>query len=448
MWKKLSYIQQNLIWTIPATMFAGLLFGYFSNDVSNLKLLIMPFTFLMVYPMMVNLQIKKVFAGGDTKVQIATQIINFGIIPFFAFGLGKLFFPNSPMLEVGLLLAALLPTSGMTISWTGFARGNMLAAVKMTVIGLVLGSLLTPIFIKFLMGTVVDIPLVSIFKQIVLIVFLPMLLGYITQQLIIKKYGDAKYHKDIKQKFPMISTIGVLAIIFVAMSLKAKGILAKPELLIGYFIPLFLLYAFNFLISTIIGKMFFNRGDAIALVYGTVMRNLSISLAIAMTVFGKDGSEIALIIAMAFVIQSQSAAWYVKFTDKIFGKPDDGQPISNVVEEGLFSLTSSDTIQDAINLLEEEHIHNIAIVDNKNHPIGIITEHMILNLIEEKTTLETKLEKVKLKSIVTCEKTTPIEKALKSMQNKHKHRIIILNEKGEAESILTGSDILKLLTFN
>jgi predicted Na+-dependent transporter len=50
------------------------------------------------------------------------------------------------------------------------------------------------------------------------------------------------------------------------------------------------------------------------------MRNLSIALAIAMTAFGKEqGSEIALIIAMAYIIQVQAAAWYVRFTDRIFG---------------------------------------------------------------------------------------------------------------------------------
>ncbi|MEM7669309.1 MAG: hypothetical protein AAF317_09185 [Pseudomonadota bacterium] len=73
------------------------------------------------------------------------------------------------------------------------------------------------------------------------------------------------------------------------------------------------------LLSTLVGKFFFARGDAIALVYGTVMRNLSIALAIAMTAFGNEqGSEIALIIAMAYIIQVQAAAWYVRCTDRIF----------------------------------------------------------------------------------------------------------------------------------
>ena len=120
----------------------------------------------------------------------------------------------------------------------------------------------------------------------------------------------------------MLSTVGVLGIVYVAMCLKAKSITANPAILVEYLIPLALLYLINFVISTVVGKLFFNRGDAIAIVYGTVMRNLSIALAIAMTAFKEQGSEIAIIIAMAYIIQVQSAAWYVKFTDKIFGEAD------------------------------------------------------------------------------------------------------------------------------
>ena len=67
--------------------------------------------------------------------------------------------------------------------------------------------------------------------------------------------------------------------------------------------------------------MFFRRDDAIALVYGTVMRNLSIALAIAVNSFGEAGAQAALVIALAYIIQVQSAAWYVKLTSPIFGAP-------------------------------------------------------------------------------------------------------------------------------
>lgn len=326
MWKVLGFIQKNLVWSVPVFMITGLIFGAIANPAS-LKALIIPLTFLMVYPMMINLQIQKVLSRGDYKVQLLTQLINFAVIPFFAFGMGKLFFADQPLVALGLLLASLLPTSGMTISWTGFAKGNISAAIKMTVIGLLLGSLATPLYAKWLMGTVVEIPLTSIFKQIVIIVFLPMLLGFLTRIILIQLVGSDKYNKNLKQKFPAFSTLGVLGIVFVAMALKANDIMANPLVLLSFLIPLAILYVGNFLFSTLIGKFFFNRGDAIALVYGTVMRNLSIALAIAMTAFGKEqGSEIALIIAMAYIIQVQAAAWYVRFSDRIFGPAPESQP--------------------------------------------------------------------------------------------------------------------------
>ncbi|NJM98998.1 MAG: arsenic resistance protein [Phormidesmis sp. RL_2_1] len=319
MWKVLGFIQKHLVWSVPVCMVAGIMVGALV-DPAALKALIIPLTFLMVYPMMINLQVQEVFSGGDYKVQLVTQLMNFGIVPFFAFGMGKVFFADQPLVSLGLLLASLLPTSGMTISWTGFARGNISAAVKMTVIGLILGSVATPFYAKWLMGAVVEIPLASIFRQIVIIVFLPMLLGFVTRVSLIRVVGERQYHRNLKRKFPAFSTLGVLGIVFVAMALKAKDIIANPMVLLSFLLPLAILYAVNFLLSTIIGKLFFNRGDAIALVYGTVMRNLSIALAIAMTAFGNEqGSEIALIIAMAYIIQVQAAAWYVRFTGRIFG---------------------------------------------------------------------------------------------------------------------------------
>ena len=97
--------------------------------------------------------------------------------------------------------------------------------------------------------------------------------------------------------------------------------MAEPQLLIGIIIPLLILYGFNFTVSTIIGRFLFSRGDAIALVYGTVMRNLSIALAVAINGFGQEGTHAALVIALAYIIQVQSAAWYVKLTDTVFGSP-------------------------------------------------------------------------------------------------------------------------------
>lgn len=318
MWGILTKLNKNLLVAIPTMMLAGFAFGTMA-DASFLKALIIPFTFMMVYPMMVTLKLKKVLEGGDGKAQLLTQLINFAIVPFIAWGLGRLFFADKPYMALGLLLAALVPTSGMTISWTGFARGNLEAAVKMTVVGLILGSLATPFYVRWLMGAHVAVDTPAVMKQIAVIVFLPMVAGFATQQWLIKRYTPKVFQEQWAPRFPGISTIGVLGIVFIAIALKASAIMAAPDALIRITVPLILLYGSNFLLSTIVGKLFLSRGDAIALVYGTVMRNLSIALAVAMNAFGTPGSDAALVIAIAYIIQVQSAAWYVKITDRVFG---------------------------------------------------------------------------------------------------------------------------------
>ncbi len=323
MWKLLIKINKNLIIAIPALMAAGFIYGISADPetVKNMKILIVPLTFLMVYPMMVTLNIKHLKQGLSFKLQGMTQLINFAVIPFIAFFLGKWFFPDQPYMALGLLLAALLPTSGMTISWTGFAKGNMGAAINMTVIGLTLGSLATPFYVKALLGANVDVNVMKVIQQIVIIVFFPMLLGYFTRQVLLKKFTMPEFKQNIAPRFPALSTLGVLGIVFVAIALKSQTIMSNPAILLKILVPLLIVYTINYTLSTLVGKTMFSRGDGIALVYGTVMRNLSIALAIAINAFGEAGANAALVIALSYILQVQSAAWYVKLTNPIFGPP-------------------------------------------------------------------------------------------------------------------------------
>lgn len=323
MWKVLSLLQKNLVWSIPLSMACGLLYGYLFNA-SSLKQFIIPVTFIMVYPMMATLNVKSVFKGHDYKLQIVTQLINFLLIPIAAYYVGKLFFGGGPekyrLWAVGLFLIGVLPTSGMTISWTGFAKGNKEAAIKMVVFGLVIGSAAAPVYTKIFMGATVDVDMLHMFQQIAIFVFVPFFAGLATQAYMKKKHGEKQWNQKFKPKFPPISALGVVLIAFVAMSLKAKHIIANPGDILTILLPLAVFYLTSYVFLSVVGKLFFKREDAIAMVFGVVMRDLSIALAIAMTAFGKQGITIALLIALAYVIQIQSAAWYVRFVDTIFGK--------------------------------------------------------------------------------------------------------------------------------
>lgn len=307
----LKWIQSHLIISILLSMVIGLIIGRLF-DTSALRSSVTLLSFLMVYPMMITLNFKSLKEKGNIKLQVTTQLINFVFAPLLALLFGLIFFSSNDNFKLGILLIALLPTSGMTVSWTVMAKGNVKEAIRMIVIGLILGGLLTPIYINLFMNQEASIPFLTIISQIALIVFLPMFLGFITQMILINRYSLDIFNTKIKPVIPRFSTFSLVILITLVMSLRARLILSQPDILITLIIPIILGYLVMLGSIHFVGKKLFNKEDRIALVNGTMIRNLSLALAIALTVFNTEGPEIALIIAVAYIVQVQLAAWYVK----------------------------------------------------------------------------------------------------------------------------------------
>lgn len=303
---------KNLIISIPIVLFLGFFIGL-NFDTSFLKNYILLFTFLMIYPTMIGFKVKEAVDLSHMNVVLGTAILNFIIIPIIAFIFGKVFLSDNPQIFAGIIMISLFPTSGMTISWTMINKGNVPAAIKITAISLILGSFLAPIYLYFALGTMIEVKIISTFITIAQIVILPMILGNITYKLILKKYSVEQFTQKIKPIFPAISVWAMLFIIFASISMKAKMILKNPEQLLSIILLLIIFYAINFALSTFVVRKFYNQSDGYALVYGTVMRNLSIALGLAIASFGQDT---ALIITLAFILQVQSAAWYGKLSSK------------------------------------------------------------------------------------------------------------------------------------
>ncbi len=317
--RMVSSLSKRLTVLIPVTMFLGLCIGA-AVDLSPLKMLVLPLTVLMIYPMLIDFRPIEALKVRDGRAVTVAMALNFVIWPILSWALARLFFSNEPGLFVGFLLIGIFPTSGMTISWTGLAKGNVPAAVKMTVVGLITAAFLAPAYLLVLAGTVVDVDVWAVARTVAVVIFLPMAVGVLTRRLLVGRYGAETYKKDIAPVLPGLSTIGVLAIVFLAIGLKAKMILGSPVLLFRVALPLLLFYALAFALSTLIGRIALCRGDAVAAVYGSVMRNLSVALGIAVASFGP---EAALVIAAAYMVQVQGAAWYVHASRPVFASSEE-----------------------------------------------------------------------------------------------------------------------------
>ena len=314
--KLLKFVKNHLIGVIFVSITLGIIVGY-NFEVDWFKSLILPLTFALVYPMLVTLDFNSFKQKSNYKLQITTQILNFVIFPVLAYGIGYIFFKDQTNLRLGLLLIGLLPTSGMTISWTVMAKGNINEAIRMVIIGLLFGAFLSPFYITFFLGAEVDVPVKDIIVQILIIIFIPLVAAFFTQKFILKKYGMETFKKKIKPVFPLFSTFFVVIILFVAMSLKADILVNNPSILLDIIVPLVLFYALAMTISVFTARLLFNRADGIAMVNGTLIRNLSLALAIVLSAF-PDAGIAALLIAISYVLQVQIAAWNVKVTKYLF----------------------------------------------------------------------------------------------------------------------------------
>lgn len=313
----LNFVQKKKGYAIPLTMLLGIVYGMFF-DASALKKAIVPLSIFMVYPMMVTMNFRFRVVKENAKVFWVGQMVNFILIPIIGAIVGKLFFAKEPYMQLGVVLIALIPTSGMPLSWIGFAKGNVPGAAKPSVFSLLLGLLLAPFYLKLIMDKAIELPFYSLVKQLIIVAYIPMIFGYFTQRLLIQRFGEEPFQKIYKPMFPPKATWGVLGVVFIAMALKAQTIVANPVLLLSILAAVLLFYAFVYIVSVSIGHVFFHREKAIALTLGTAMRNHSIALALAMTVFLEEGGEMALLIALALFVQVQSATWYVNFAQKPF----------------------------------------------------------------------------------------------------------------------------------
>lgn len=311
---------RNIALTIPVMLVTGFLAGLYL-DTSILKNYILPVTvFIMIYPTMIGFKINEIINTSHTRLLWVASVINFILIPLLAYVLGVVFLMSEPQLFAGLAIASLLPTSNMTIAFTHFGRGNIPAAIKLTVISLVFGSLLAPWYLYIMVGGYIEINVLAMLQTVSLVIFLPLFMGITTYNIILRKYTREKFESNIKPYLPALSAWGMVYVIFTGISTNAHTIVSKPGLLLVSLMVWVFFYAFNYLISIKTGRRYFNRQDSVTLVFGTVLRNLAISIGLAATAFGVTA---AFMVSLAFLFQGQSAAWFVRLNEKYNILPED-----------------------------------------------------------------------------------------------------------------------------
>ncbi|MCH4887643.1 arsenic resistance protein [Acidaminobacter sp. JC074] len=306
------FFKKNLMKLVPLTIVMALFIGYYANT-TFLKGAVTYVLFLMIYPMMINLNTLDVFKTfqNPKKILMATGI-NFIVSPLLAILLAKVFFGYYPSLQLGMMVIGLLPTSGMTASWTGLSGGNLKLSLAVMSTNLLLSMVMLPLYLSIFNNSGLVIETSVILMSLLKVVVLPLILGDITRRLILKFKGQEGI-KKAKPYFGEISSFFVLVIIFIAVSLKSKMILTSGSLVIYAMVPMALYYIVLMTISHSLSSKL-DKADQISMVFSTSMRNLTIALGIVMGLEG--GSMAVFLMALAYMIQLPIATYYHHISTK------------------------------------------------------------------------------------------------------------------------------------
>jgi ACR3 family arsenite efflux pump ArsB len=317
----LAAVKGNLIYVVVASLVVGLAFGQVAGTgtKSLLKAAVLPVLFLMIYPMMINIELKELgnFHRHAKPVGLSL-VVNFAVAPLVAVVLARIFFAGNPAYAVGLFFIALIPASGMTAAWTGLADGDLETALVAMAVNLLAAVAILPAYLSVLVPASVAFDPAALYRQLAQVVVLPMVAGNLTRRVLLRRYGSDGF-RQLKPMFGGLSSLGVMVVVFIAMTMRSQSILADPVTSASTVVPLVIFYAALLAVGTGLGRALLDTERGIALVYATSMRNLSIALAIVVGA-GSAPAEAILPIALAYILQPPLGAVYMHYRRDVVGE--------------------------------------------------------------------------------------------------------------------------------
>ena len=159
----------------------GLLLGAVTPFGSVSSSLIEVFLMLLLYILFLSIdlkQIKKSFT--NVRFTLSAVIINFVFTPLFGYVLGKVFFPGSLDIRIGLLLLLVTPCTDWYLVFTGLSKGNVELGMSILPLNLIL-QIVLPVYLLVLIGSEVTMDVGSLVSSVAMVLVIPFVLAYITK---------------------------------------------------------------------------------------------------------------------------------------------------------------------------------------------------------------------------------------------------------------------------
>lgn len=282
-----------------------------SIEYASVNLVVAVFIWVMIYPMMVNVDFASLKnVGKKPKGLCITLVVNWLVKPFTMAALGILFFEHlfAGLVEpqaakeyiAGMILLGVAPCTAMVFVWSQLVRGDAnYTLVQVSINDLIMVFAFAPIAALLLGVTDIVVPWETLLLSVVLYVVIPLAAGYLTRRALDGAGNHARIGAFTGKVKPF-SVMGLLATVVLLFGFQAQTILGKPVVIALIAIPLLIQSYGIFMLAYGWGYVWrvpFNTAAPAALI-GT-SNFFELAVAVAISLFGLDsGAALATVVGV------------------------------------------------------------------------------------------------------------------------------------------------------
>jgi arsenite transporter len=271
----MGFFERYLTVWVGLCIVVGIVIGEFAGEsikvlsdlnISTVNVPVAILVWLMIYPMMVQIDFSSISkVGSNPKGLALTLIINWLIKPFTMAFFAWIFFDKlydaylSPELAqeyiAGAILLGAAPCTAMVFVWSYLTDGDPgYTLVQVAINDLVLLVAFIPI-VKFLLGVSnIEIPFDALLSSVTIFVVIPLGAGFISNRLLIKAKGEKWFKTVFLPRLKPVSIIALLTTLILLFAFQGEKIIASPFNILLIAIPLTIQTYLIFFIAWGVGK--------------------------------------------------------------------------------------------------------------------------------------------------------------------------------------------------
>lgn len=219
-------------------------------EIAQVNLVVAVLIWVMIYPMMVNVDLASLRHIGDRpKGLIITIIVNWLIKPFTMVGLGFLFFEvffaawvspaDAREYIAGMILLGAAPCTAMVFVWSHLTRGDpAYTLVQVSVNDLIMVFAFAPLVALLLGVADVIVPWSTLLLSVVLYVVVPLVAGVLTRRTLTGEGGAEDRITAFSARLKPYTIVGLLATVILLFAFQGPRILEQPLLIAMIALPL------------------------------------------------------------------------------------------------------------------------------------------------------------------------------------------------------------------